>query len=305
MLIQRLKFVFFSILIVFNINISNAQKLDAQPIFDIGDKWTYRYHNTGDKKDPYLYTQQTYKSENGSGWVYVESQQLRAQRVQSVGRYDYKRGGFKERFEFNPLNENNLGNRYSENLSAVDYFQFPFYVGKKYAVKSDYANKKGYFEYDVEIQSFENIRVEAGAFDAYKIKFEGWWYNTVDDRGHGRSTLVHWFAPSVKRVIKTEYSDFRQSGTVFNSDTTELVKWEPKATLSKALPTMPQQAIGSMAVGKDAIAGQLASDKQKPIDNSPSKTVTQRLGELKELFDKGLITKEQHEYKSAEIIKDL
>jgi len=132
----------------------------------------------------------------------------------------------------------------------VDYFQFPFYVGKKYAVKSDYANKKGYFEYDVEIQSFENIRVEAGAFDAYKIKFEGWWYNTVDDRGHGRSTLVHWFAPSVKRVIKTEYSDFRQSGTVFNSDTTELVKWEPKATLSKALPTMPQQAIGSMAVGK-------------------------------------------------------
>jgi hypothetical protein len=210
---------------------AHAQVLEVQPTFNVGDKWTYRYHNIGDKKEAYIYTEQVYKTDGESGWIYGETQNIENQRKQNIKRYDYKRGDVKEFFEVNPLNPQNPGVRYSNLLNKDDAIKFPLTVGKKYQVKWDYSNNKGYTEYEVEVQGFEKIKVEAGEFDAYRIKFDGWWYNTVDNHAHGRAAMTQWFSPSAKRLVKIESKDTTTSGTVFNSNITELVKWESDSKL--------------------------------------------------------------------------
>lgn len=212
----------------------HAQTLEAQPAFDVGDKWTFRFQNTGDRKEPSTFTSQAFKSETGSGWLFGETQNPQSARKQYITRYDYKRGGGKENFEFKPNDPAHKGNRYSESMKKDDEIQFPLSVGKTYKIRLDYPNGKGYFEFKAEVEGFEKVKVEAGEFDAYRIKLDGWWYNTRDNQSHGRAQITHWFSPTAKRIVKTESQDQTGMGTVFNSSNMELVKWEPKA----ALPTV-------------------------------------------------------------------
>lgn len=223
----------------------HAQTLEAQPAFDVGDKWTFRYQNTGDRKEPYTYTNQAFKSEMGSGWLFGETQNPQSARKQYITRYDYKRGGGKENFEFKTNNQSHQGNRYSESMKKDDAIQFPLSVGKTYNIRWDYSNGKGYFEFKAEVEGFEKVKVEAGEFDVYRIKLDGWWYNTRDDQNHGRAQITYWFAPSAKQIVKSASQDQTGTGTVFNSSTMELVKWEPKVALpailriDAATPTTP------------------------------------------------------------------
>lgn len=213
----------------------HAQTLEAQPTFEVGDKWTYRYHNTGDRKEPYLFTNQTYKSEGGSGWLYVEFQNNESPRKQAVHRYDYKRADVKERFDFNATKPTQLGKRYGNSQPADDWIQFPLTVGKKYEIKFDWDNGEGNNKYDVEVQSFEKVKTAAGEFDAYRIKASGWWTRTSNGSGSGRAEQVIHYAPSVKRVVKWDYFDRSGNGSTWNANNTELVKYEPKAALPAVL----------------------------------------------------------------------
>ena len=215
--------------------LGHGQTLDSNPIFDVGDKWTYRFHDTGNRKEPYLFTNQAYKSEGGSGWIYSDSQEIGARRKHNIQRYDYKRADTKERFAFNAKNPTEPGTRYSNTQPNDDNIQLPLTVGKKYTVKLNWGNGEGNTKYDAEVEAFEKVKVEAGEFEAYRIKLSGYWTRTSNGNYSGRAGHTIYFAPSVKRFVKWTYFERNSDGSPWGEETTELVKWEPKAELASAL----------------------------------------------------------------------
>ncbi len=210
-----------------------AQTLEANPKFEVGDKWTYRYHDKGNNKEPYLYLDQTYKVWSHSGYIYRKTENPAEQQInQTVWRYDYKRSGLKEWFLFNPKNPTTTGRRILDYQPDDDAIQLPLTVGKKYSITRPLRGRGAHIKYDVEVEAFEKVKVEAGELDAYRIKLAGWWYMTeVNPQLSGRTNEVMYFAPAAKRVIKYEHysrsSNGGQGDTIFE----ELVKWEPKAAL--------------------------------------------------------------------------
>lgn len=182
--------------------LGHAQTLQAQAEFDVGDKWTYRVHNKGDRLEPYVLTDQAFKSDAGSGWFFQETQEPNAPRKQAVWRYDYKRADRMEGFEFQPQSPSFSGARFSNRQPLEDYIQLPLLVGKKYTVKRDWDSGQGFDKLDAEVVAFEKVKTEAGEFDAYRIKLSGWWTRTVDGNFSGSvGTTIH-FAPAIKKFVK-------------------------------------------------------------------------------------------------------
>jgi hypothetical protein len=214
---------------------AQTQTLETHPEFDVGDKWTYRYTNIGDRKEPVAYTHQAFKSENGSGWIYGEALDPSAKRKSYILRYDYKRGDVKEAFEFNAAKPRMPGKRYNNLMPVDDRFQFPLAVGKEYKFNEEWSNGDGFRKYDVKIEAFERIKVEAGEFDAFRIKFSGRWTRTEDGAANGESDLTYWYAPSAKRAVKIDYLEKTVRGSPWSQSSTELIQWEPKAPLAAAL----------------------------------------------------------------------
>lgn len=214
------------------------------PEFDVGDKWTFKAQNIGDRKAPYTFIHQAYKSEAGSGWMYGETAEPNARRAQYIWRFDYKRADYKEGFEFDPKQPTREGKRFSNFQPDDDILQLPLTVGKKYAIKWNWGDGTGYTEYKVHVEVFEKIKVEAGEFEAYRVKLEGWWTRTKATAGStwtgsGQTGRTYWFAPAVKRTIKTETFERTGNGSPWNQFAGELIKWEPKAALMPALTATP------------------------------------------------------------------
>ena len=59
---------------------------------------------------------------------------------------------------------------------------------------------------DGEIVAFERVQVPAGSFDAYKIVSRGMNAKQLDRLYSAPFTEIYWYAPSVKRIIKSEYA---------------------------------------------------------------------------------------------------
>ena len=72
-----------------------AQKADA-PVPEVGDKWTYKFTNIGDKREPYSFFNQVMHADNQSAWMYGESADPQAANPKYAWRYDLKRAGFME-----------------------------------------------------------------------------------------------------------------------------------------------------------------------------------------------------------------
>ena len=213
--------------------------MDAPPLMEVGDKWTARFHNKGDKREPYLFTNEVKAVDSTSAWICSETQEPNAQRPRALWRYDLKRADFLERFEFDPAAPNGAGNRLLNRQPNDDNLRFPLSVGKKYSVKSHWDNGEGYTELKAEVQAFEKVKVEAGEFDAYRIKYEGWWTRTKNGNFSGRAESTQWYAPTVKRLIKSEFFDRTTGGQIWTQNTFELVKWEPAGSGKGASIALP------------------------------------------------------------------
>jgi hypothetical protein len=57
-----------------------------------------------------------------------------------------------------------------------------------------------------EIVAFERVQVTAGSFDAYKVTSHGVNSKQLDRSYSAPFTETYWYAPSVKRIIKSEYA---------------------------------------------------------------------------------------------------
>ncbi len=206
-----------------------AQTVDAPPAPTVGDKWTYRYHNKGDKREPYLYTQEVKFSDGASAWLHGDSQEPNARRPKYVWRVDVAKAAFVERFELDPAATNGAGKRVTDRQANDSWLQFPMAVGSKFKVKSNWDNGQGFDEYTAEVQAFEKVKVEAGEFDAYRIKYSGYWNQRQGGNYSGRAEQTTWYAPAVKGSVKWNYSNRTGNGQAWNDTYTELVKWEPGA----------------------------------------------------------------------------
>lgn len=218
----------------------HAQSFEA-PKLDIGDKWTYSYEDMGEHREPYTYTNQVFKADGESGWMYGESQAPQPWRKSWVMRYDFQRGGVTEFFEYNAPSQSNPhpvqpGHRYSERLAMDDDIQYPLFVGKKYTVDWPSVDGSSAFQFDVTVESFEKVVTPAGQFDAYKLKFVGHWQLVAGTQSYtGSARRVSWVAPAVKRIVRTEYQDRSIYNNLLNRSVEELVKWEPKAPVPAGL----------------------------------------------------------------------
>ena len=227
-----------------------AQFLQIMPEFEVGDRWTFKQQNKGDRKEPFLLVRQAFKSETGSGWTYIETKNPDATRKQTISRFDYKRGDFKEVFAFDSSKPDFKGSRISNLQPFDDVFQLPLSVGKKYTVKWTWNNGQGFDEYNAEVEAFGKVKTDAGEFDAYRIKMGGFWNRTVPDQngwtGSGRAGQTYWYAPDIKQVVKLESFNRNSNGSPWNEFVSELVKWEPKAPLDPALKATTSGAVAPM-----------------------------------------------------------
>lgn len=204
-----------------------AQTLDAPALPGVGDKWTYRFHNKGDKREPYLYSNQIKTIDGDSAWVYSETNETNARYPRSVWRQEMRSAEFVERFEFDEAAANGAGKSIVNRAKNDKWLQFPLAVGKKYTVKRHWDNGNGFDEFTAEVQATEKVKVEGGEFDSYRIRFTGFWNQRVGGNYSGRSENIFWYAPEVKGVVKWLYTNRNSGGSAWNDMTTELVKWEP------------------------------------------------------------------------------
>ena len=207
---------------------SSAQTMDMPPTLDVGDRWTYRFHNVGDKRDPFTYTHEVKAVDGTSAWMLSETH-LPNLPPKIVWRYDLRRADTLERFEFDAGAPNGAGRRTLDLQNNDDFYQFPLAVGKKFNVKEIWIggnDGSGHNEFKAEVQAYERVKVEAGEFDAFRIKYSGWWTRTSGP-GTGRAELLRWYAPEAKRVVKSETNFRTPSNPGGNHFTVELVKWEP------------------------------------------------------------------------------
>lgn len=215
--------------------------MDAPPTMTVGDKWTYQFHDQGNKRDPYLYTNEVQRVDALSAWLYSETQDPAEQTPKSIWRYDLKRAGLMERFAFSETAPNGVGSRVNDRQKNDDLLQFPLEVGKKYAVKWFWRNEngEGYTDYKAEVEAFEKVRVLAGEFDAFRIKYSGWWNANSFT---GRAEMTVWYAPAGKREVKVEYLDRTRGNRtrgnqLWNQRVWQLVQWEPAG--SRPAPPAP------------------------------------------------------------------
>ena len=203
-----------------------AQTVDAPPVVSVGDKWTYRFHNIADKREPYLFTNEVKSLDGESAWIYADSMDPGAQPAKSIWRMDLRRAEFVERFEFDPAAQNAAGKPLVDRRANDISLQFPLAVGKKYKVKQNYDNGTGFTEYNAEVEAMEKVKVEAGEFDTYRIKYTGFWTTRAGRSFSGRSELTRWYAPVVKAFVKSEFSNRTTDFQPWNHNKTELVKFE-------------------------------------------------------------------------------
>ena len=206
-----------------------AQSVDIPPPLAIGDKWTFRFHNKGDKREPFLFSNEVKSVEPAVAWVYGESQETNSQNPKYVWRIDTNKFEFVERFQFDPAAPNGAGKLQVDRKANDAMLQLPLQVGKKYTVKSKWDNGRGFDELTAEVQAFEKIKVEAGEFDVFRIKYSGFWNQREGGSYSGRIERMSWFAPAVKQSVKTVSSSRTSDGRPWNDFVTELVKWEPGA----------------------------------------------------------------------------
>jgi hypothetical protein len=99
---------------------------------------------------------------------------------------------------------------------------FPLAPGKTWAhsYKRRPPNGQGIAEmsHDAQVTGWEEISVPAGTFKALRIEHNGSWRNGPNS---GKEAYVAWYAPQVKRVVKSTFQTWNAAGTRldFNSET--------------------------------------------------------------------------------------
>ncbi len=221
---------------------AQAQPADAAPPLAVGEKWTWSYHNTGDKRAPYIYFNEVQRVDANNAWLYGESEDPNTRVPKYWWRHDQKRGTRLEFFGHDANAPQSVGARISSVEKSDDLIQFPLTPGKSYSAKEIWTNGRGHTDWKVEVKAQEKVKTPAGEFDAYRIVYTGWWTNTAEGGFTGKAQMTRWWSPSVKNVVRAEYEDWNTSGRPWARNAMELVKWETRPAAATAVPAAAASA---------------------------------------------------------------
>lgn len=182
-------------------------KADA-PEFKVGDFWKLREQNVGDKKEPADYSQTVHSVEAAKVMILGQDTQRKF-----WWEYNPQEARYVARYSYSDKAGNNIGNKTRDTTKDTAMLVLPIEVGKKWVYKSYWENgtNKGDIETDAKVTDYEKVTTVAGAFDAYKIEYRGFWNNRTAG-GSGRQSRTVWYAPELKRVVKSELKNSTNHG---------------------------------------------------------------------------------------------
>jgi hypothetical protein len=118
----------------------------------------------------------------------------------------------------------------SKELSCKGPYKFPLSIGQKTSYsKQPYANGNGFNDADCNIEAVEQLTVPAGSFETYKIACSGFWTTAVGEAYGGSFKETIWYAPSVKRFVKSYYENrSNRINRLLTRETIELIEYKVK-----------------------------------------------------------------------------
>jgi hypothetical protein len=201
---------------------AHTQTLSPQPkpTLAVGDTWQYRAFDLLTKNELFKTAFVVKEITDKEFWVYGDITQPANPRVWWQG--DSNSNHWAARYEFDASAPRQIGKKLNEGFVPV--LRWPLTVGESWkavqpALFQD--GSKGRNEVTVTVEAEEEITVPAGTFKTIKVSSKGFWYN--ESRGwSGRRELIFWFAPSVKREIKSESRVWTGGGGYFDTTGMEL-----------------------------------------------------------------------------------
>jgi len=186
-----------------------AQEKCEAPVWNVGDKWTYK------DAAGITWTNQVIDSKGDLFIVKIGG-------IQELCAFD---GGIRDLYGFDKktLNAKYLikegGRRVKYTGRWRETLNFPIFVGKEWTVSTSALSKVYSMEFtlfdDFKIEGIEEVRTAAGTFKAYKISWResaAGWGNFISDP---RYWYRLWYSPEVKTWIKRETWKNRQTGTMW------------------------------------------------------------------------------------------
>lgn len=112
----------------------------------------------------------------------------------------------------------------------VPLYTFPLEPGKSWQAKYKMSRSDGRIvDYDmsVTVVGWESVTVPAGTFKAMKLSSTNW-YRRIDPgaSGSGKIVMSRWYAPEVKRFVKSEIVELGRNNVVYDDNTWELVSYK-------------------------------------------------------------------------------
>lgn len=197
-----------------------AQKAD-RPNWVVGDKWEYKTLQRNDGNRVGAYQHEIEKISDGKIFVRRSSKNSEGVMVP------------RELITFNA--DMNYVTRSTPGVTSTPDAQllnWPLESNKKYPAEFSWVNsvnaQKGNNDYKVQVSGPEELTVEAGTFQVYKVTAKGFWNNKLPDfTASGQSTQTIWYAPEIKRWVKWELQDRSARNTLNNDTVDELIKFTP------------------------------------------------------------------------------
>jgi hypothetical protein len=196
-----------------------AQSLSRadRPELKIGDQWVYRLSDarTGEKRW------------EGTHVLEALTEDRIVVRTGPAGRNTYTR-------DWN-LTEMKQGDSVTfAARPAWGYYQFPLEVGKQWDAKFDATSRGGQrtarWQWKVRVEAVESVNVPAGTFEAFKLRYEGYFNVSEGTRNwNGSRSETLWYAPAVKRHVRFEFEERATwaGGSSYDHVRVELVSSKP------------------------------------------------------------------------------
>ena len=116
----------------------------------------------------------------------------------------------------------------STEVICAGALNFPMNVGGKHAyTRLPWPDGRGHSSGDCVVKQEEKVTTAPGVYETVVIECTGYYNRVVEGSFSGRQRELYWYAPSIGRVIKSEFYDFDTSGRPFNKTRTELVEFIP------------------------------------------------------------------------------
>lgn len=169
-----------------------------KPVIKVGQVAVYRFEMRHDRKE--FEDRQTVTAIDGD-----------LVKIRSVNPQDRTERDAITTTEWNQVLSSTSGIRMEPHAGMLN---FPLSVGKSWSSLYQTTVPSGAklrAEMQVKVESWEKVKVPAGEFDAFRLRGTGW-NNGVSFTGSLRMEQTLWYAPSIGRMVRSDYRDWAGSG---------------------------------------------------------------------------------------------